>query len=56
MVGECLYIKTEFSVSAIAEDEKFAFLGHQSCVVLTATYAHNSVASNSGYFQRLRRL
>ena len=51
MVGECLYVKTEFAMSAIAKGEKFAILGHQSSVVFTATYAHNSVASSSYYQQ-----
>jgi hypothetical protein len=51
MVGECLYVKTEFAMSAIAKGEKFAVLGHQSSVVFTATYAHNSVASSSYYQQ-----
>ncbi len=51
MVGECLYVKTEFAMSAIAKGEKFAILGHQSSVVFTAAYAYNSVASSSYYQQ-----
>ena len=55
MVGECLYIKTQFAVSTIAKGEKFAVLGHQSGMVFTTTYAHNLVVSDGSYFQRLRR-
>ena len=29
MVGECLYIKTKFSVAAVPKGEKFAILGDQ---------------------------